>query len=65
MTARARLLMDSLSPPSNRIRLHRLILPMKIPRQLPQMNKVKVMLHHSLKMRNLHFHILTWQSWMT
>lgn len=62
MTARARLLTDSLSHPSNRIRLHRLILPMKIPRQLPQMSKVKVMPHHSLKMRNLHFHILTWQS---
>lgn len=65
MIARARLLMDSPSLPSSRIRLLHLILPMRTP-QLPRlMSRAKQMLHPSLKMRSLHFHTQTWQSWMT
>lgn len=34
--------------------------------QLPRlMSRAKEMLHLSLKMRSLHFHTQTWQSWMT
>lgn len=46
-------------------RLLHLILQMRIP-QLPRlMSRAKLMLHPSLKMRSLHFHTQTWQSWMT